>query len=366
MAVDIQFTKVDSTPISLDKTTGGIDFGVVRKNQYQITPVIVKNNGTNDAKNVYVSGSTLHTPTEVTTDAYNNEILASKWQTFSMLPDGDFTTTLSLPNILAGQTMLGKKKLVELFTNPTNSGWKNDSLTGHNYNWTGNSVIVTDTAGTGKIFGYMTADGWGNNKEVDVTYTFMMPATTTTGAAFVMFGLRKNCLGDNKGYLLNVKRTAPTSGVGGTMFCEIRKGAGSTSATTGDYGTVLGTSTAVTYADFQPIRIKLFTNSNNLPELKVWIGNVKDSDTPLTWGTGTTATQSWVDTANTYPYAGLLSINFGDSGTGIVAPNQFEIKSASLLTDDSNGKVYIRTLVGDGAVDNVTYNSAMELYYDPV
>jgi hypothetical protein len=149
------------------------------------------------------------------------------------------------------------------------------------------------------------------------------------------------------------------------MFFEVRKGTGVTSPTAGDWGTVLATSTAVNYSDFIPMRIKLFTNSNGLPELKVWVGNIKDTDTPITWGT-TNPTQSWVDTANTYPYAGLVSFNVGSAGTNILGANTFELQYASLLTDDLEGKVYIKTLVGDGASDSVVYNSAMELFYDTI
>jgi hypothetical protein len=170
MAVDIKFYKADGTPLSIDPTTGGIDFGIVRKNQQQIVPVIIKNEGTDNATGVYVSGSALHSPADISPTDYNNEVLAGHWKTFGMLPDGEFLATLNLPNIPAGKTMVGIKKLIETFTNPTNSAWKNDSLTGHTFNWTGSSVVVSDSSGSNKVFAYLQADGWGMNKELDTTF----------------------------------------------------------------------------------------------------------------------------------------------------------------------------------------------------
>lgn len=367
MAVDIQFFKTDGTKISLDVATGGIDFGIVRKNQQQVTPVVIKNLGTDEAKNIYVTGSPLHTLASISQDKYNEEVLAGHWKAFSMLPDGQFSSILSLPNIPAGKTMVGIKKYIESFNNPSSSAWKNDTYTGHTFNWTGSSVVVSDSSTVGKVFGYMTSDGWGMNKEVDFTVQFGMPPTSTAGASFVMIGLRKNSLGDGKGYLINVKRTT-TSTTGGTCVFEIRKGAGVKTPTVYDFGTVLYTSNAVPFYDFMPIRIKLFTNASGLPELKLWTDKISDTDTTVSWGIAPNTTYSWVDTVNTYPYAGAVELHFGSSGSGIVSggTKSFEVSEASLLTEDLEGKVYIRTIVGDGAVDSVSYNSSMELFYDPV
>jgi hypothetical protein len=55
-----------------------------------------------------------------------------------------------------------------------------------------------------------------------------------------------------------------------------------------------------------------------------------------------------------------------DNGTNLVGEVRHGINKAVLTTEDAEGKIYIRTLVGEGAEDSVVYNSAMELFFDPV
>jgi len=184
-----------------------------------------------------------------------------------------------------------------------------------------------------------------------------------SGSAFTMFCLRQNCLGDEKGYLINIKRLATAVGNGTATF-EVRKGAGIKVNGTTDFGVVIATTLSTPWTDFINVRFKLFTNSNNLPELKIWVGNILDTDAPLVWSVSLTT--SWIDTVNTYSSAGKVTCIFGSGGTNIIGLNEYEIKSAILITDDIDGKVYIKTIVGDGAVDSITYNSAMELFYDMV
>ncbi|MDD4804551.1 MAG: hypothetical protein PHN69_05185 [Candidatus Pacebacteria bacterium] len=358
MTVDIRFFNEDGAEISLDKTTGGHNFGVTRKNAQYVHPVIVKNLGDSDATNVYVGASPLNAPNEIPLEEYNKQVLAASWQTFTMLPSKGFDSTINLPDIPAGQTMKGLKEYNEYFTNPVSSAWVNDTLEGHTFQWTGSSLMCIDgTENDGKIYAKVDAQGWGNNKEIDFICEFNTPVNETSGSAFIMFCLRKNCLGDQKGYLLNLKRRS-TTGAGGTAFWEIRKAAGLFDNGKNDFGSILVTSQQFNFTEFTPVRIKLFTNANGLPEIKVWVTNIKDTDTPIEWGSAP-GLESWVDNENTYPFAGGISAIFG-SGIG----GTYEMKYASLITDDEDGKIYIRTTVGDGAVDGETYQSALELYYD--
>ena len=362
MAVDIRFYNADGiTPISIDKITGGLNFGTVKKNQQAILPVVIKNLGTSDANNLYVVGSPLHSSTEVDAPTYANEVYAGKWKTFSMLNDGTYSNTLTLPNIKAGQTMLGVKKYIESFTNPMASLFTNDTLPLHTFNWTGSSVKINAIAPAITIFARMDAVGFGSNKEIDLTFQCNSPATLTTGQAFVMPVLRQNSIGDNKGYIINIKRTANAT-TGGTCFFEIRKGQGMSISGVNDFGTVLATSSTATWADFTNIRVKLFTNANNLPEIKIWVTNIADTDPSVLWAVGTTS--SYIDTLNTYPNAGKVVFIFGSSNNiNLLGANEFEMRSVTLKTDDPVGKVYIKDAVGDGAVDAVTFNSSMELFY---
>jgi len=358
MAVDIRFFNEDGTEISQDKVTGGHDFGVTKKNTKYEYPVIVKNLGDTDATGLSVGASPLNAPGEVTQDEYNKQVLASTWQSFSMLPSKGFSSTIDLPNIPAGETMVGYKEYNEYFTNPVSSAWVNDTLDGHIFQWTGGSLTCIDgIEKDNKIYARVDATGWGDNKEIDFVCQFNTPVNETSGSAFLMFCLRRNCLGDEKGYTLNLKRRSST-GSGGTAFWEIRKCAGIKTNGSQDFGTILGTTQTFNFTEFTPVRIKLFTNANGLPEIKVWVTNIKDTDTPIKWGS-TTLTESWVDVDNTYNSAGGISAIFGSGIGGI-----YEINYASLITEDPNGKVYIRTTMGDGAVDSVEYKSALELYYD--
>jgi hypothetical protein len=364
LAVDLKFYDANGSEISLDKSVGGHDFGTVRKGQQYVYPVVVKNVGSNDAKGLYVKGSPLNSINDANATEYNNQVRASTWKSFSLLPNRDFVTQLNLPNIPANSTMIGKQEFIENFTNPANSYWKNDTLTGHLFQWTGTGLVCTPTNGetsTTSFFARADATGWGNAKEADCIFKFLMPNTSVAGSSFGMIGFRMNSLGDEKGYIVNLKRVNTNN----TCFFEIRKCAGIKASGTTDFGSVLYTSNSVPYADYTPIRIKIFTNSDGLPEIKVWVTNINDTDPPVQWGT-TNPTQSYVDTSNTYKYAGGICFIFGSAGTNLVSANKFELRYASLLTDDPNGKVYISTIVSDGAEDSITYNSSMELFYDPV
>lgn len=349
MTVDIRFFNEEGVDISSE----GYDFGVTKKNTRYEYPVVVKNLGDTDATGLSVSGSPLNSPVDVPSEEYARQTLASGWQTFSMLPSMGFSSDIQLPDIPAGQTMVGLKEYKEYFTNPVSSAWVNDTLDGHIFQWTGSSLICIDgTEADGKIYAKVDAAGWGNNKEIDFTCYFNTPANETAGSAFIMFCLRRNSKGDQRGYTLNLKRRSST-GAGGTGFFEMRKCAGLFDNGNTDFGTILSTSQTFNFIEFCPVRFKLFTNTNGLPELKVWVNNVL-----VKWGANN-PTDSWVDVDNTYNSAGGISVIFG-SGIG----GTYELKQASLITDDPEGKVYIRTSVGDGAIDGVEYNSAMEVYYD--
>jgi hypothetical protein len=120
-----------------------------------------------------------------------------------------------------------------------------------------------------------------------------------------------------------------------------------------------------TWTDFMPIRIKLFTNPDGKPELKIWAGNINDSDTPLKFNTANAF--SWVDNNNTYPNAGKIRWVIGTGiGDGASINMPFELQNASLITQDVEGKIYVKTIVGDGAEDSVIYRSSLELFYDPI
>jgi hypothetical protein len=363
MGVDIKFLNTDGTPIGAE----GVNLGVIRKGKYQTIPVIIKNDGTDDAKNVFVQGTTLHKNTEVTTDIYNKELTASKWKTFSLLPDEGFVSTLNLPNISAGKQMVGIQKYVESFVDSSNS-WTMDSFATRVYTWTGNNVVVTpaDTS-TNRVTAFMVANNWGMHKDIDLTLKVLQPPVTTGGSAYTSVLLRRNSNGDNKGYILNMKRVTTTL-TGGTLTFELRYGEGYTSTGSQDYGSILVSSEKIPYTDWMPIRVKLFTNASGLPEIKLWANNIADTDTPVTWSPTTTPITSYVDTANRYQYAGYVGICFGGNGTNLVSggTEKHGVDDASMITEDLNGKVYIRSLVGDGAEDAVYYDSAMELFFDPV
>jgi hypothetical protein len=369
MAVDIRFYDTNLVEMSFDKLTGGIDFGVAKKGQAYTLPVVVKNVGSDPALNVSVKGSPLNSPADVSAEAYANEVLASKWKSFSKTPTGQYALELNLPNIPANSFMTGIKERVETFSNPLTSAFIPSSLAGATFQWTGSSLICKDGAeNDGKIYTFAEASGWGDNLEQDCQFIFDMPQTTTSGAAFIMFHFRKNCLGDERGYLVNIKRACTVANPQGTFFFEIRKGAGVRVNGSTDFGTILATTPAMQWFDNAKLRIKCFTNENNLPEIKIWYKDVSDNDAPINFGTGVTATSSWVDTADTYKFAGKVSIVFGSGGTGIAVgtPNQYEIKDAVLNTVDPEGKIYVRTIVGEGSSDGVEYSSALELSYDPV
>jgi len=361
MAIDIKFFDLEDVEISLDKVTGGHDFGIIRKNQPNIAPVIVKNLGTNDANNLSITGSTLNSLIDVAAEEYSSETLASNWKTFSMLPDEGFVETLSLPNIPAGQTLIGLNKTVDDFTNPQTSNWIPLARVGTLWKWTGSSLTCQGETGLASFYGKANSNGWGNQENFDVTYNMNFTANAISGSAFLMFGFRMNCLGDEKGYLVNIKRIYnPTTNIN-TAFFEIRKGAGIKLSGAFDFGTILFTSQTFNWIDFMPLRFKVFTNANGLPEIKIWVNNVSDTDTPLGWGT-TTVVYSYIDTLNTYPFSGGASLIPGSGiTTGI-----YEIKKSTSYSKDINGKVYIRTIMGDGAEDQKVYNSAMELFYDPI
>jgi hypothetical protein len=358
MAVDIRFYDIDGTELSLDKTTGGHDFGIVKKGSQYIYPVVVKNVGEDDAKNLSVSASALNSPEDISPSEFSAEQLAATWKTFSYLPTRGFASTINLPDIAAGTTMVGIKELVETFTNPMSSAWVNDTLSGHIFQWTGDGLSCIDGSESDlKIYARVDANGWGDNKEIDFTTTFATPANATMGSAFMMFCLRRNCLGDEKGYLVNLKRNTAN---GGSGLIDIRKGAGITVNGTNDFGKTLATSPIFLCPDYTPLRIKLFTNDDNLPEIKVWVGDIGDDDAPINFTIGGVTSSSWIDTENTYPFAGGISAIMG-SGIG----GTYVLKTAKLLAEDLEGKVWIRTIVGDGAVDGQIYNSALELSYDP-
>jgi hypothetical protein len=320
--------------------------------------------GDSIASTPIVIASVLNSPVEVSENEYSKQQLAATWKTFSLLPSRGFFDTITLPNIASNSFMIGLREIVDDFSNASNSSWKTDSLASHTYQWTGSALksVSNVLSSYGKID---SATGWGQNKEIDFTVRFSPPSNATSGAAFTMFCLRQNCLGDERGYLVTAKKvTSSTTGLS-TIFFEMRKGAGIRNVTgttyTSDFGSPLLATQTVTFSDYTPVRIKLFTNSSGLPEVKIWVTNILDTDIPLTWGSGGTASLSYIDVANTYRYAGNVTIV---TGTGI--GGTFEFRYANLVTDDVEGKIYIRDVVGEGAENEVIYSSAMEISYEPV
>lgn len=352
MAVDIRFFNTNDEEISLDKLTGGVDFGIVRKGQQHVFPVVIKNLGDTNAENISIMSSALNSPLDVSPEEYNQEVLASNWKMFSHFPNRSFVHELLLRDIAAGQTLKGYKEMVETFSNPANSAFVNDVRATHVWRWTGNSLTCSPAEGVTSYFAKADSPGWGDNQDVDFVTRFNMPNTVSPGQAFTFFGFRMNSMGDDKGYLITVKRTQSTN----TMFFEVRKAEGVRANGSTSFGTVLALTNNIPWINNAQLRIKVFNNENGKPEIKIWYNSIDDSDTPVQWAT---LGDSYIDNDASYPHAGGIRLIFGTAVGG-----DFEISEASLVTDDEVGKVYIRTLVGDGAVDSLEYKSAMEVFYD--
>lgn len=358
MTVNLKFYDADTNAeISLDKITGGYNFGIVRKGQ-QSAPkgIIIKNLGTDPATGLQIKGATLDSSLDVPTEEYNKQLIASTWKWFSFFKDKNFTQTLSLPNIPAGGTLIGKKEIIDDFANPSTSSFKNDSLATHIWSWTGTTLKFDAVTSTSK-FAYAKATGWGNNKDYECIFNFSHPVVASYGGAFVVIGLRMNSNADGKGYLLVVKRQKTTTT--DTVRVDLYHGVGVTDTGAWSATNLTISSSVVNYVDYAPMRIKIFNNASGNPEIKIWYNAILDTDQPLTWTINNVTSNSWQDSTKMYLNAGETRIEFGGAGV-------YEVDNAYLLTDDPNGKIYVKTIVGDGAEDNVEFKSSLELFYDPV
>jgi hypothetical protein len=199
------------------------------------------------------------------------------------------------------------KQYIDNFTSLEDSLFTLDSGLGnfanHTYSWTGTTLKSTPTSALATA-GRLTPSTIGKIKHVDVTFKikFFNSLNPSGGDCLVMLNLRQDANNDGTGYLLIFKRTSLN-----TIFVDLRKGAGVTPSGSMSYGTNIVNTVAQPYTDYMNIRVKLSTNGSNLPELKLWMNNIADTDTPITWGTTPIA---WVDSANTYNSPGNVILSY--------------------------------------------------------
>lgn len=356
MAAELQF--YDDKSLVLNE----IDGGEARINYGTITPIKIKNNGNDKARQVIISSSPLNSLEELKSSLgseagekeYDKQKIAASWKTFSLTEDGNFTPELSLGTIAAKSFLGGTQTMNETFSDKENCLFKDV--------W---SYCLEDMSnGSLKIYKNQAKSQTAQRKEIaigekrDISIQFKLnyeyeSESYNKNSCLVIFPVRIGNTGT--GYILSFQFRASD---GKCFFGVYKNGKGMVSNLSRTYGTrIMDTGGYLEFDQSKYMGAKIYNDDDD----NVWFEFMLNGKTQTLYLTGNKSVHGLKlqDPNNTHPNAGSMYYDVGMYyGDLSVTINSFQI-----TTDTSEQIVYIKSKLDGNAVDKETYKSAITLSY---
>lgn len=356
MPVDLQFFNEESLLLK------EIDVGESRINYGTITPIKIKNNGKDKARNVIISADTVDSledlrksmSEENAIKEYNKQYVASKWKTFSLSQDGVFKDSLELGNIDAESFLKGSQTINESFVS------KEDCLFQNVWSY------CLESMGNGglKIYKEQARSQTAQRKEIaigkkrDVSIQFKVnyeydSNEYANNSCIVLFPVRIGETGT--GYGLSFQFRAKD----GKCFFGVYKNAkGMVSNLSRTYGTrIIDTNGYLSFDPNKYMGIKIYNDEDD----NVWFELTIDGKPQKLYLTGNknVSGEKIQDPNNTHPNAGNMYYDVGMYyGDLAVTLSNFQI-----TTETDQQIVYIKSKLDSQAIDDESYISAITLSY---
>lgn len=346
----------------------GMDLGLSRKGTPTQGSFLIKNEGNTVARDVIVYGAPLHTPQDVenhviTQEEYDKEIIASKWKTFSLDPEGTFVPELKLGRIQAGLYVQGIQE-EEIST-------QSEGLFPFNPVHSNAEMVFKDN-----IFNYQKANlspnGYSSMRlqhedptkrmtrhfELTMKLKFIFSDNTEEldeNPPYVSVPVRNNLKGDGKGYgfLFAYDRS------NNSVIVSVRT---DMVGITSHYdGLIVGTSMfqtrSITLDDTREFTLKCYDDENSVPCFEVLFGgqqqrlyaSVGDANGYVMKDT---SSKAYKGTGNYY-----LECSMQEGDIAI------QFSNMSIVTDLAKQPIYIRTTADDRAEDKTEYHSSIAVSY---
>ena len=357
MAVDLKF--YTENVMELEE----IDVGQVRMNHGTIQPVKIKNIGTDRAKNVSIASGTLNTLEELKITlgddalaqaAYNKQLMASKWKSFSLEKDGKYEEVLDLGNIEAGRFLEGTQTIEEDFANKERCVFQD--VWSYCLESMGNNAIKIYKNEAKSQTAQRKDVNIGNKRDVKIMFKMNYEYDKTAynkSNCLVIFPVRINDKG--LGYVLSFQFRASD---GKTYFGVYKDGKGMVSNLSRTYGTrIIDSGGFKAFDPSKPMGARIFTDDNGDTCFQYYL-NGEEQTLRLSDKT-TTQGKVIADPKNSYPNAGKMYFDvgmyYGDLSVAL--------SNLSITTETDQRTVYIKSVIDSNATDAEDYTSAIVLSY---
>lgn len=356
MSVELKFYSEDVMELDV------IDGGTSRINYGQITPVKIKNEGLDKARQCILSSGTLNSLDELQTllgevegeEEYNRQLTAASWKTFCLTKDGEYKSEIELGEINPQSFLEGEETIQEQFTNKEKSLFQ-DSWSYCKEQWGNGSLKIYKDTAKSQAAQRKQID-IGNKRDVDIRFKLKYDYDSDAYAksnCLVIFPVRVDDRG--YGYILSFQFRASD---GKCYFGIYKNGKGMLTNLNRVYGSRIFDTNA--FLKFDPTKYmgaRVYTNENDetcfeftLNGEKQILYRSKDKKK-----IGTTV----VDEENNHPKAGGMFFDvgmyYGDLG--------ITLSNFAITTETEQQTVYIKSKIDSNAKDNEDYKSAITISY---
>lgn len=360
MAASFKFYDEKGVELSHDPVTGGVDFSTVKILKSKTVPFKIRNTGDTSATDCEIGATTYHSLGEVSESEYQKELLAKNWKSFSFSPTSDFSPTLNIGTIEAGQFAKGMASDLDDFTKD-NGIWTKEDMGSGTSSYSPNGLYI-DGGAEGNAVSFKTLFTHTESLDeciAESTVKFSHAIGWTKQNSFIMFVFRKNSNGDNFGYNVMAKVNNTD---GQFMFDVRRESSGFTSTgslSAGAYATRWESERiSHKYGDVLKLKIKMSKSETGKPKFEIFV-NDRQLNFVVKEGAACSPESAYVDELNTYPNAGVPFFAYCGYYGG-----SFDVKNLNLSYPSNEGVLYVKTEIGEEAKDKTNYLSALELSYN--
>lgn len=335
----------------------GMDYGLTRVNYPSIKQVYIKNLGNSNAENCSLRADVLNDKADVGIEEYNKQLQAKSWKSFS-LDNKVYHEFLDLGRIGRGSYLEGERNIKFDLTSSLGTlkeEWTNavPSFIDHKLYFRKTTYESEDkTQGTGS--GRFLAD-IGNVRDIDISfYMTYIGDKNTSYSAIATFLIPIRIGADGFGYGLAIQRNREN----GKMFMAIYKRIkGMLDANTSIMGTrIADIKTYIDIDESKPLRFRAYNNNEGFPTFEFYC-----NDQQMTLYSSSDRAKfglTYVDVADGYyPSRGSMYFDMALYKGDI----EFSIFGINLITENAKQPVYIKTDIGNEAIDQAQYKSCVKL-----
>lgn len=356
MAVNLKFYNKDAMELeTIDGGTSRINFG-------QITPIKIKNEGQDKARNCIISSSTLNTLDELKKSLgdsegekeYNKQVSAASWKTFSLAENGEYKSELNLGKINPNSFLEGTETIQEQFSNKDKSLFQ-DSWSFCKESW-GNGALKVYKDQAKSQTAQRKEINIGSKRDIDIKFKLKYEFDSSAYAksnCLVIFPVRVDDRG--YGYILSFQFRASD---GKCYFGVYKNGKGMLTNLNRTYGTrIFDTNAFLEFDQSKYLGAKVYTNEDDETCFEFTLNGEKQVlyRTKDKKKIGTTV----VDTENNHPKAGGMFFDVGMYYGDLAVT----LSNFTITTETDQQVVYIKSKIDGNAKDNEDYKSAITVSY---